>query len=209
MMEMSKLPPEPKLPPIMVRNCGKLKTVVADISKNFENKIRIKLAGEHIKIFPGDSDQHRDITKYLALNKLEYFVITPKSLRPLKAVLKGIPIDYTEAEIQEALEEAGFQIDKVRQLTNLKTKAPIPVWQLTYLRSDDNKNLCEGGSEQTPAVLSTTENQHNNNNNTINNDDNVNDTSKMLYVLTEMKNVFNMFGGLSNIYAKLRNANNL
>ncbi|GIX79378.1 hypothetical protein CEXT_402971 [Caerostris extrusa] len=65
-----------------------------------------------------------------------------------------------------------------------------------------------GAPKQTPAVLSTTENQHNNNNNTINNDDNVNDTSKMLYVLTEMKNVFNMFGGLSNIYAKLRNANN-
>ncbi|GIY67885.1 hypothetical protein CEXT_6171 [Caerostris extrusa] len=60
-----------------------------------------------------------------------------------------------------------------------------------------------GDPETNSSSALTTENQHNKNNN-----DNLNDTAKMLYVLTEMKNVFNMFGGLSNIYDKLRNANN-
>ncbi|GIX80455.1 hypothetical protein CEXT_52081 [Caerostris extrusa] len=38
-------PPEPKMPPIMVRNCGNLKTVVADIGNNFENKNKNQARG--------------------------------------------------------------------------------------------------------------------------------------------------------------------
>ncbi|GIY30147.1 hypothetical protein CEXT_298131 [Caerostris extrusa] len=57
-------------------------------------------------------------------------VITPKNLRPLKAVLKGLPVSYNADEISTGLTELGLQIDEVRQLTNLKTRALIPVWQL-------------------------------------------------------------------------------
>ncbi|GIY80948.1 hypothetical protein CEXT_307661 [Caerostris extrusa] len=44
-------------------------------------------------------------------------------LPPIMAVLKGLPPDYTEDEVLEALAQAGHKIDKVRQLTNLKSKA--------------------------------------------------------------------------------------
>ncbi|GIY96737.1 hypothetical protein CEXT_450111 [Caerostris extrusa] len=66
----------------------------------------------------------------------EYYVITPKNLRPLKAVLKGLPVSYNADEISTGLAELGLQIDEVRQLTNLKTRALIPVWQLVYKKSE-------------------------------------------------------------------------
>ncbi|GIX94350.1 hypothetical protein CEXT_785021 [Caerostris extrusa] len=65
-------------------------------------------------------------------DETEYYVITPKNLRPLKAVLKGLPVSYNVNEISTGLAELGLQIDEVRQLTNLKTRALIPVWQLVY-----------------------------------------------------------------------------
>ncbi|GIX76559.1 hypothetical protein CEXT_614471 [Caerostris extrusa] len=119
--------PEPKLPPIMVLYTNNLKDQIAEISNQFED-VRIKLAGEQLKIFPANSDIHRAITKYLTDGKIEFYVITPKNQRPLKAVLKGLPVSYSADEIATGLAELGLKIGQVRQLTNLKTKAPIPVW---------------------------------------------------------------------------------
>ncbi|GIY74916.1 hypothetical protein CEXT_679801 [Caerostris extrusa] len=122
--------PEPKLLPIMVRYTDNLKDQIAEISNQFEDDVRIKLAGEQLKIFPANSDIHRAITKYLTDGKIEFYVITPKNQRPLKAVLKGLPVSYSADEIATGLAVLGLKIDQVRQLTNLKTKAPIPVWQI-------------------------------------------------------------------------------
>ncbi|GIY84086.1 PUB domain-containing protein [Caerostris extrusa] len=135
--------PEPKLPPIMVRYTDNLKNQIAEISNQFEDDVRIKLAGEQLKIFPANSDIHRDITKYLTDGKIEFYVITPKNQRPLKAVLKGLPVSYFADEIATGLAELGLKIDQVRQLTNLKTKAPIPVWQIVYRKASENNKIFE------------------------------------------------------------------
>ncbi|GIX83409.1 hypothetical protein CEXT_657491 [Caerostris extrusa] len=65
---------EPKLPPIMVKYASNLKDKVAEISLKFKDDIRIKIAGEHLKIFPKDIDNHRAITRYLTETQLEYFL---------------------------------------------------------------------------------------------------------------------------------------
>ncbi|GIX84114.1 nucleic-acid-binding protein from transposon X-element [Caerostris extrusa] len=135
--------PEPKLPPIMVRYTDNLKDQIAEISNQFEDDVRIKLAGEQLKIFPANSDLHRAITKYLTHGKIEFYVITPKNQRPLKAVLKGLPVSYSADEIATGLAELGLKIDQVRQLTNLKTKAPIPVWQIVYRKAPENNKIFE------------------------------------------------------------------
>ncbi|GIY87847.1 hypothetical protein CEXT_689821 [Caerostris extrusa] len=108
--------PEPRLPPIMVRFNDGLKEHVAAIS----NRIRVKLAGEQLKIFPVNSDVHRAVTRYLTEKKLEFFVITPK-----KSMLKGLPVSYSTAEIEEGLSELGL---------NFVEKSPenVNIFQKTY-----------------------------------------------------------------------------
>ncbi|GIY12342.1 hypothetical protein CEXT_341231 [Caerostris extrusa] len=133
---------EPRLPPIMVRYKDELKDQVAEISNHHKEDVRIKLASEQLKIFPANSDVHRAVTRYLTEKQLEFYVITPKNQRPLKAVLKGLPVSYSSEEIAEGLSELGLKLDQVRQPTNLKTKAPIPVWQITYRESPgESKDL--------------------------------------------------------------------
>ncbi|GIX71129.1 hypothetical protein CEXT_486771 [Caerostris extrusa] len=80
--------PEPKLPPIMRKPGDNLKTKLADINTEFKGDVKIKLAGEYLKIFPKYIVQHRLITVFLRATNTEFFVITPKNQRPLKAVLK-------------------------------------------------------------------------------------------------------------------------
>ncbi|GIY86890.1 hypothetical protein CEXT_743651 [Caerostris extrusa] len=127
----------------MVRYTDNLKDQIAEISNQFEDDVRIKLAGEQLKIFPANSDIHRAITKYLTVGKIEFYVITPKNQRPLKAVLKGLHVSYSADEIATGLAELGLKIDQVRQLTNLKTKAPLPVWQIVYRKSPENNKIFE------------------------------------------------------------------
>ncbi|GIY20268.1 hypothetical protein CEXT_606411 [Caerostris extrusa] len=104
--------PEPRLPPIMVRFNDGLKEHVAAISNQHKEDVRVKLAGEQLKIFPVNSDVHRAVTRYLTEKKLEFFVITPKNQRPLKAVLKGLPVSYSTAKIEEGLSELGLKLDQ-------------------------------------------------------------------------------------------------
>ncbi|GIZ03444.1 hypothetical protein CEXT_394381 [Caerostris extrusa] len=93
----------------------------------FNDKVPNKLAGEHIKYFPKESEQHRMITKFLNENNMEFSVITPKNLTSLKVVLKGLPINAPIDEIVEGLKEQGFLIEKINQLSNTNTKIRIHV----------------------------------------------------------------------------------
>ncbi|GIY83538.1 hypothetical protein CEXT_671721 [Caerostris extrusa] len=87
--------------------------VAVELSRIFHKEdVRVKLAGEQLKIFPVNSDVHRAVTRYLTEKKLEFFVITPKNQRPLKAVLKGLPVSYSTAEIEEGLSELGLKLDQ-------------------------------------------------------------------------------------------------
>ncbi|GIY08898.1 aromatic-L-amino-acid decarboxylase [Caerostris extrusa] len=81
---------------------------------------------------------------------MEYYVITPKNQRQLKAMLKGLHVSYSADEIATGLADLGLKIDQVRQLTNLKTKAPIPVWQIVYRKAPENTKISE--RRVTPSV---------------------------------------------------------
>ncbi|GIX87937.1 hypothetical protein CEXT_742271 [Caerostris extrusa] len=43
-----------------------------------------------------------------------------------KEDVRGLPVSYSTAKIEEGLSELGLKLDQVRQLSNLKTKALIP-----------------------------------------------------------------------------------
>ncbi|GIY51209.1 hypothetical protein CEXT_261111 [Caerostris extrusa] len=92
--ELHLLPPEPKLPSIMVKPGDNLKTKLADINTAFKGDVQIKIAGKYLKIFHKDIAQHRLIIAFLRATNTEFFVITPKNQRRLKAVLKGLPVIY-------------------------------------------------------------------------------------------------------------------
>jgi hypothetical protein len=54
---------------------------------------------------------------YLEKNNLQYFTYSPKSEKPIKAVIRHLPRDTPAEDISNSLENLGFNVINVRQLT--------------------------------------------------------------------------------------------
>ncbi|GBM77751.1 hypothetical protein AVEN_47412-1 [Araneus ventricosus] len=71
-----------------------------------------------------------------------YFIIVPRSERPIKVVIRGLPRDLNVDVLKKALvEEYEFVVDKVVQLTRFKTKEPLELSQVTLPNMEVNKGI--------------------------------------------------------------------
>ncbi|GFU62487.1 RNA-directed DNA polymerase from mobile element jockey [Trichonephila clavipes] len=61
------------------------------------------MTGKYIKVQPGSIDDHRDITALLEARKAEHYVIDRLANRPIKVVIKGLPVDTDVADIEANL----------------------------------------------------------------------------------------------------------
>ncbi|GFV40123.1 uncharacterized protein TNCV_31821 [Trichonephila clavipes] len=66
-----------------------------------------------------DDDEHHNLRRFLEGNKdLEFFSVNPKPNKPIKVVIKGLPIFTKIPDIQSDLEEDGFTIEKKHQYSS-------------------------------------------------------------------------------------------
>ncbi|GBO05500.1 hypothetical protein AVEN_270966-1 [Araneus ventricosus] len=71
-----------------------------------------------------------------------YFVTVPRSERPIKVVIRGLPRDLNVDVFKKALvEEYEFVVDKVVQLTRFKTKEALELFQVTLPNIEVNKGI--------------------------------------------------------------------
>ncbi|GBM65138.1 hypothetical protein AVEN_185780-1 [Araneus ventricosus] len=103
-------------------------------------QVESKLGGPYIKLYVKNEMDHRKLTKYLKFADLEYLTMTPRSERPIKVVIRGIPpeapADYVKTSL---IQEYKFEIGKIAQLTKFKTKRPLPIYQITLKNNEVNK----------------------------------------------------------------------
>ncbi|GFT82439.1 putative RNA-directed DNA polymerase from transposon BS [Trichonephila clavipes] len=131
----------PKVPPIMFKHKkANYKQIVKNLNKDFPD-CDVKLAGKYLKIFCKSSDEHRIVTEYLKEKSEEFYVIDPPDSRPLKIVIKGLPISTEIGEIHEDLTSQGFCVEKVAQLTRSKTKSPLPIFMVELERKPDSPDI--------------------------------------------------------------------
>ncbi|GFX50724.1 nucleic-acid-binding protein from transposon X-element [Trichonephila clavipes] len=134
-------PPVLKSPPIMFKHKkANYKQIVKNLNKDFPD-CDVKLAGKYLKIFCKSSDEHRIVTEYLKEKSEEFYVIDPPDSRPLKIVIKGLPISTEIGEIHEDLTSQGFCVEKVAQLTRSKTKSPLPIFMVELERKPDSPDI--------------------------------------------------------------------
>ncbi|GFS88192.1 uncharacterized protein TNCV_3149561 [Trichonephila clavipes] len=132
-------PPKPKPPPPIH---FKIKKHIRDQLKFIYQKfpdITNKSSGEFIKLITDDIEEYHALTNFLEDDKdFEFFSLRPKPIKPIKIVIKGLPIFTKTHEIQADLEE-GFPIENVSQLVSKKTKTALPFFQVTLPRNANNK----------------------------------------------------------------------
>ncbi|GFU07897.1 PRE_C2HC domain-containing protein [Trichonephila clavipes] len=134
--------PKPKPPnPIHLKIKDNFRTQLKLIYQNFTG-ITNKTSGEFVKLFTKDDDEHHNLRRFLQGNKdFEFFSVKPKTNKPIKVVIKGLPIFPRIQDIQSDLEEDGFTIEKVSQLISKKHKGPLPFFQITLPRNANNLKI--------------------------------------------------------------------
>ncbi|GFX17265.1 nucleic-acid-binding protein from transposon X-element [Trichonephila clavipes] len=125
-----------------IDNSASKTTLKSNSNKINNNKNKKFNKRKFIKLFTKDVEEKRSLTHYLESDKdFEYFCIKPKLEKPIKVVIKGLPIFTKTLEIHSDLEEEGFTVEKVSQLISKKHKGPLPFFQITLPRNANNLKI--------------------------------------------------------------------
>ncbi|GFQ66494.1 putative RNA-directed DNA polymerase from transposon X-element [Trichonephila clavata] len=135
--------PKRKVKLIMLRYKTNYNLVLKESNEKYPNSIN-KLIGEYIRITPISEDQHREITAPFKMNGEEFYAILPPSKRPYKVVLKGLPASTDIDEIKNDLANQGVAVSKVAQLTQRKSKFPLPMFLLEVRKNvPDSRDILD------------------------------------------------------------------
>ncbi|GFT57697.1 nucleic-acid-binding protein from transposon X-element [Trichonephila clavipes] len=133
--------------PIMLKIVESYNLIVQDVNRKFPGTVN-KMAGNYIKIQPATPDDHRDIVTHLENIRAQHYIIKRLADRPIKVVLKGLPVKTDAADIEDDLKSQGFEVEKVAQLRKFSTKEPLPIFMVEVRRNEkaeliyDLKTVC-------------------------------------------------------------------
>lgn len=134
----------PKIKPISVQRTEDWKDLIKNIGEKIEKKFTAKPSNEFIRIFPEDNEGHRKISQFLKDQNRRCIIFEPGLVRPLKVVIRGLPIDTPINEIHEALVAQNLTPTKVIQLTSRKISNkgnPLPLFQIQLPNTEVNKTI--------------------------------------------------------------------
>ncbi|GFV61288.1 nucleic-acid-binding protein from transposon X-element [Trichonephila clavipes] len=134
--------PKKTLPhPIMLKVKDNLREQINCISEKFP-KIRNRLANDVVKMFTNNPEEYRALIHFLkSYKEFEFYVIDRKKIKPIKAVIKGLPSSSKINDITNDLAEVGFQIESCTQLTSKRTKKSLPYFLVILPRNDNNSKI--------------------------------------------------------------------
>ncbi|GFT71474.1 nucleic-acid-binding protein from transposon X-element [Trichonephila clavipes] len=118
---------QPKVKPIMLKFNKNFNLILQHLNRKYPDSVN-KLTGEYIKITAANIDQHGEITNELKEKGEEFYAVPNPGDRPLKMVLKGLPSNTDIDDIKYDLANQGLPVMKVAQLTQRKSKFPLPLF---------------------------------------------------------------------------------
>lgn len=129
---------EPRVEPITVKRTEDFNEIMFKLENEIVKDNLKKIdKGDSVKLYPATIDQYRKIQQYLTETKLEYFAMLPKNERSKKVLLKGIPPDTKIEDVKSELTRKYFQIHRVSQLKNCKTKQYMPLFLVDIFPTED------------------------------------------------------------------------
>ncbi|GFV15990.1 uncharacterized protein TNCV_4240331 [Trichonephila clavipes] len=138
MTDVEDVTPAFKSKPIFMKIFDSYNLVLQDLHRNFPTATNTHAKG-YIKIEAQNEKDHDEITKYLKDKNLEFYTIEPPINRPLKLVIKGLPVDIDPDDIKKDLISKGIKIVKSPHLKRFVSKIPLPIYMIEIER-DENVN---------------------------------------------------------------------
>lgn len=132
-----------KPPPIIVLCITKYEGLLNILE---ENKIKANTAllnSNDVKINVDNEESYRNLTKLLNQKKVQWYSFENKQTRPIKVVAKKLHYSCTPERIAKDLKKKNFKILEVVNMLKHKSKAPLPMFMLTFEQDEDIKKIYE------------------------------------------------------------------
>jgi hypothetical protein len=88
------------------------------------------------------------VKSHLETNNLSYFTLYPKSEKPIKAVIRHLPVNTPAEDICDALVSLRFDVVSVKQMTTTRRSPPeepkvtnLPLFLVTLPRADKSQKI--------------------------------------------------------------------
>lgn len=156
-------PTERGIAPIIIRDNNKWNGVSLQLRQKNIQYTKAKLnTRKGIEVTPASEQDYRQMYKLLKETNIEFFTYQLKSEKPLKVVLRGIPVEISTEEIEEELKHKSYPVTKVmrmngrngpmllvlieipreyRSIYNIKTCCGLSL-QIEPLKRKDNVTFC-------------------------------------------------------------------
>ncbi|GBN49248.1 hypothetical protein AVEN_246191-1, partial [Araneus ventricosus] len=124
--ELTNLPENnPQVPAINLKLDADYNLTLQEIHSMFP-ETENKLIKGFICIQANSEDNRQKIIDILKKNNKEFVLSEAREDRPLKIVIKWLPVNQDKEELKDILESKGFKIIRISQLTNYRQKTLYP-----------------------------------------------------------------------------------
>jgi hypothetical protein len=133
-------------PPIMLTSATNLIQLQKQLKGLVKGSFEFRNTRTGTRVVTKEMADFSAIKQYLNSQNLHYFLFFPKSLKPIKAVIRHLPGNTPAEEIYERLVELGFDIVIVKQMSTTRrsqdlTSRNLSLFLITLPRSDKSLEM--------------------------------------------------------------------
>ncbi|GJQ76684.1 hypothetical protein Trydic_g5205, partial [Trypoxylus dichotomus] len=118
---------EGRIPPVVLRDKARWMRVNAEIQQLGVKIVKVVNAQVGIRIQPATASDYRRLVEIVTNLRVPFHSYQLTEEKPLKIVLRGLPEEISDEEIQEDLAQQGFATATVKRMTVGPNKRPIPL----------------------------------------------------------------------------------
>lgn len=126
-------------PPIVVREEGKLDILKKEAAANKIDIVSFRSTGEGLKVFPKTATDFRRLKKLLDGKNIQCHTYCLRDEKPLKVVIRGVPKEVTNEEVEEELKGQGRPILSVSRMK--KNKEALPMLMVNVEKTPEGRKV--------------------------------------------------------------------
>lgn len=131
----------PTPPPVIITNVQNYHDIMEIMRVNEIQYRTSKLNSGDIKVNVPDGDNYRKLTKLLNEKNTTWYSYEDKQVRPTKVIVKKLHQSCQPEAIKEDLLDKEYKITEVNQILKKGSRAPLPIYMLTFDRTEDIKKI--------------------------------------------------------------------
>ena len=116
---------DPRPPPITIIGHNNIFAVNKHLKSLIKGDLKAVNTKDGMRYYTTNIEDHRIIKKFLDEEKKEYYTFQLKNERPIRVVLKRLPVNVNPDDIKEELTALGFPVRSVKQITKTENNQII------------------------------------------------------------------------------------